>query len=448
MRRGRAPLMADAAERKMRGVAGLLQTLSDQQVAHLAAGLTAAAQGGAGELLPVLDLVIAEAAARRACALALAPLTPQFRPAGTALSSAGFPSNTPRLFWNDLCSATPDATQKACAEILRLRGDDPVPSLFDELCQCASDRLVQQQGLLADAAGELTLELARALRLTPMLRSALTQLQGWLTRPNPAQTAAARLAFADAAAAVDNGGPLFISLLAAHLDEPWQVLRLIAVMADRPSDKFLAVSELAPFGEALLTEIDQRVQVVHRFDADGGRDSGLSGGEQVTAAATIIAEFELQLQLHRDGPWGCRIGRSKRALASAVEARLRELGPAADMAFPLQPARIAKRLVKGVPRLTDDPNAGALVRVETLGAFLSATHVTAAVGGFGVVRAEVLEALEERMAHYVEDLLEIVHQEGEDAERARAYLDAAAGLVGLIEGERSAEVVRRRAAAA
>lgn len=441
--------MTGAAERRIEGVRALMRTLSDAQLARLESALVGAAQSGAGELLSVLDAVGAEMVDRRAASLALGPLLPLFRPPSHALATLALPEQTVRLFWADTIARDPDGAKQACAEVLRLRGDDAVPSLFDDLCRAAAERVRAGEGALAAAGGADAAMLADVLTLAPLARNALAQLGGWLGRPSGEEAAQARLAFRDAGDLVDEGGPLLLRILNAHLDEPWGVLRLIAVMADRPTDRFLADSELAVFGEGLLLAADERIAAVRRFDADGGAAAGEAAAEALKEAASILAEFELRIQLRKDGPWGPRVAAAKRAVAAAAELRLRELEGAVGAAFPLQPARIAKRFLKGVPKLAADPDPRLVRRAEASAAFLAGTRSIAAEGGFGASRAKVLDKLEERLADYVEDLLETVHGAESDIQnRARTYLDAVGGLIGWLEGDRSAEVVRRRAAAA
>jgi len=298
-------------------------------------------------------------------------------------------------------------------------------------------------------AGRMSDQGDRLLELGPVAVRALAQLPAWLGRPTADQAAAARLAFRDAEALGDGGGALLLRVLAGRLAEPWTVLRLIALMHGRSSDRFLAASELAWFGDKLLDDLEAQAAAVGGFDGEGGPGAGRAAADAVSRAAATIREFETFIELKRDGPWGPRVARAKRALAEAVEGRLTGLERAVSVAFPLRPERVAGRLVRSVPRLGADPDVDTVGRAEALATFAAETASTAVDGGFGSLRAKVLEGLRERLAHYVEDLVGIAHTgDVEAAARARRYLQAAAGLVGLVEGGKAAEVVRRRAAAA
>jgi hypothetical protein len=69
------------------------------------------------------------------------------------------------------------------------------------------------------------------------------------------------------------------------------------------------------------------------------------------------------------------------------------------------------------------------------------------------MRQKVSEAISDRLDRYAEDLIDrLCHDEEEDTSvpdaRIRAYLEIAAGFLGLTRDPKSAEIVRRRAAAA
>ena len=46
----------------------------------------------------------------------------------------------------------------------------------------------------------------------------------------------------------DDAGPRFFEMLAAHLTEPWLILRVISGVMDRPHETYFSASELSSFG--------------------------------------------------------------------------------------------------------------------------------------------------------------------------------------------------------
>ena len=60
----------------------------------------------------------------------------------------------------------------------------------------------------------------------------------------------------------------------------------------------------------------------------------------------------------------------------------------------------------------------------------------------------MIERLDDRIDHYVDDVLDNMRsEEPEHPQRAAEYLEIAARLIGLYRDEKSAQIVRRRAAA-
>lgn len=113
------------------------------------------------------------------------------------------------------------------------------------------------------------------------------------------------------------------------------------------------------------------------------------------------------------------------------------------------PVLAQTRGVRGRPNLSRTPDAASLQRARALLAFLAGVRSVAAEGGFAATRGGVAQRLEARLHQYVEDLLEVLHQDGgaEPAEKARALLDIAAHLLERLVDGRAAKVARRRAAA-
>jgi hypothetical protein len=65
------------------------------------------------------------------------------------------------------------------------------------------------------------------------------------------------------------------------------------------------------------------------------------------------------------------------------------------------------------------------------------------------VRGKVSEDVTHGLDSYLEEILAMIHGgEIENLDIARAYLEVLADFMGLVQGEKAAQIVRRRAAAA
>jgi hypothetical protein len=143
-----------------------------------------------------------------------------------------------------------------------------------------------------------------------------------------------------------------------------------------------------------------------------------------------------------------RVVQQKKLLAQSAEARLAQIGKTLDAALPLRMVRLGKGL-RGLPKLEADPDPAALRRAEGLMAFFDHSRGSAAQSGYGAARAKAAELIEERLDQYVEDLLEMLRaDEVSSVERIHAFLEVTAGFMAQAHGEKAAQIVRRRAAAA
>eukprot|EP01030_Chromulinospumella_sphaerica_P022710 gene22710-22704_t len=238
-------------------------------------------------------------------------------------------------------------------------------------------------------------------------------------------------------------------MLASRLGEPGQILRIISAVMDRPSERYLASSELGPFGVMVMDDIDSHLAIVRGFDTSGGEAAGRAAGRAVHHASMAITELEEAVQMSKDGDWGKRLAGQKRGLALSVEGRLKEIEAAVGQALPVQAIRYSARLIKAAPKLSADPDPKAVGHAMSLLAFAEEVRSSADTGGFGSTRARILEAVDKHIDPYVEDALEYLRSdEVEEPVRVRAFLAIAADILTLSKDDKAAQIVRRRLAAA
>lgn len=409
---------------------------------------------GDAALAAVRRLIEQEAGDRRVRNAALAPVAPLFRKAGE--DQLSFPTQALRSIWRGLKAEAPSQVREAELYCLRFNEGEETPRCFDELCEVAAERLAEatQPDFAAAASAcrqarpEGVEALVGCLQLSRIVRSAAGHLPDWVRRMTSESTALVRLSYRDACNLEADGGIHFFEMLAAQMPEPWQILRIISAVMDKPSETYLASSEMASFANRVFEDIDQQLVKVRSFDLAGGDEAARKVAAAVRRASQQIAEFEDSVRL-TNGAWAQRLATQKKNLALAVEARLKDVGKVVDLALPTQSLRYGARMVKAAPKLTQDPDPVQISRALTLLNFADGVRSEADGAGFGAVRSKVFEALETRMDTYVEDLLDRLRNgEGDPPERLRAFLAAAADIVGASRDEKSAEIVRRRAAAA
>jgi hypothetical protein len=444
--------MGPISETKLELVKGLIEQAPDTAVRSLLLALSADG-GHDGGLTRVQHMVEVEAADRRARNLVFAPIAPLCG-ARSVFTGLRFPASTLGLLWKGLKAAAPEEVAAASAICADPRSDEDPSSLLDALCVRAATGLRGGEEEFAAAAaaadqGGGREVLATALGIASMVRRALYGLSGWLGRMTSEKAAKLRLMYRDVATIADDAGPLFFDMLGAHLAEPWMILHIISGVMDRPNEAYFSASELAIFGLHVLADIDEQLAEVTSFNGALGRKKAVAAAHAAHTATLEMSEVEQSLSLTHEGAWGKRLAQQKRDLAAAVESHLRSVDGSMGLALPLQTVRLGPRAARGVPRLTQDPDPGLVEKAASLLVFMHEARASAAAGGFAASWAKAHEALEIRLDSYVEDILEEIRSDHhEHRGRARAYLDVAAELCGLVRDEKAAQIVRRRAAAA
>ncbi len=361
---------------------------------------------------------------------------------------AQFPPGQLARLWSHLKAAHPGSLGQARLSATAYNPEEVDPAAFDALCALAGEDLEAEERPAA-LAGFDAERLLPALTLAPIVRQCLPQLGDWLARMDQERRAAARLAYRDSVAVAPDAGLLFFQMLASRMADPGQILRVISAVMDRPSERYLASSELGPFGVMVMGSIDMHLDVVRDFDTSGGEPAGRAAGRAVQLASTAIAELEAAVQLSKDGDWGKRLTGQKRNLALSVEGRLKEIEAAVTQALPVQSIRYSARLIKSAPKLSADPDPKAVGHAMSLLAFSEEVRSSADSGGFGSTRTRILEAVDKHIDPYVEDALEHLRSdEVEDPARVRAFLGIAADILFLAKDDKAAQIVRRRLAAA
>jgi hypothetical protein len=446
--------MAALPERKLQIVRTLVEAAPDHVVSGLHAAL--AETGGDSALADVRKLVEFEARDRRLRNIVLAPIAPMCVGQGRDVQRLVFPSRALGGVWRGLRAIAPTAIADAEMALYDYRPGETSAEPFDRLVRLAANALRAGQASefvkVADACEEAWSGGAAAfvgcLDLAPVVRAASFRLADWTSHVGEEVTAGARLAYKDAVTIAEDGGPAYFEMIAAQLPHHWMVLRVISAVMDKPNERYLADSELAGFGERILSEIDDALKAIAHLDLDAGPAAGAHAAKLVELITFQTSELETCIDLTREHGWGSRLVKQRQSLASLAEGRLREAEKWAATALPTGPAKL-KRIRRSIPKLSMPPDERAVRRAMTLLTFVRDLRSSANYGGFAAARGRALEKLGEMLDHYVEEVLDLLKtHDAESEDNARALLGVAADFSRLVRDDKAAELVRRRTAAA
>jgi hypothetical protein len=434
-------------------VRALLETAPDTAVHDLDMALRADTSAA---LAPVRGMVRAELQDRGVRDVVLAPAAPLCAPREDGFRQALFPAGALPRLWRGLKALEPRAVGEAAASLALVADDVGLAPVCDELCLAAAaairDQAPEMQGLtryLEDFQPGAAAGFAGYLELAPLARAAVRRLPLWLRNMTGEHAAAIRLLFRDADAIAPDASPRLLDMLQAQTAEPWRVLRIISAATHRAGDRYLASSEMAEFCERVLADIERRVNLVRQFDVDGGVPAGQAAAAALTVAIAEIHEFEESLDLGKEGPWGLRVAQAKHAVSDLAEGILKKAPKLLGEALPLQPLRAGGISIRMEPQLDHAPDLRLVRRAMAGLAFFDRCRGAAAQGGYAVARGRTAEDIVHRLDSYIEDILVITHGgEPPAPDHARAFLEVAADMTALAQDEKSAQIVRRRAAAA
>ena len=445
--------MGDPTNDRLGIVRALLETAPDSVVRDLDTALRA---DTSTSLAPVRAMVRAELSDRHVRDVVLSPVALLCTPRADGFKQVLFPTGVLSRAWRALRQMEPRAVAAVVSNLTVTAEDDNYPPSCDELCRAASTAMragdPAMQPLiryLEDFQPGAAASFAGYLELAPLARTAIKRLPQWLRNMTGENAATVRLLFKDVDAIADDASPRLLEILLAQTPEPWRLLRIISAVTNRAGDRYLSSSELSEFCERVMGDIDRRVSQLRQFDLDGGPPAAQAAAFALMIAIAEIGEFEACLDLNKEGPWGQRINKMKGAVSSLAEGHLKKAPKIVSEALPLQQVRVGGMKLRMEPRLDQLPDPRLVRRAMASLSFFERSRINASSGGYGSMRAKAGEEIIHRLDSYIEDILAMVHgKELESLDCAMAFIEVAADLVGLAQDEKSAQIVRRRAAAA
>jgi hypothetical protein len=446
--------MAALSERKLEVVRTLVETAPDKIVDGLNNALAEAS--GDTALASVRRLVEVEARDRQLRNVVLLPIVPMCVGDGGAALRLTFPVRVMGLIWRGLKAHAPAVVHNAELALYDYRPGETSTDNFDRLVRFAAKgiRAGEQPEFRAvrdvcDAARPDGAEsLLACLDLGPVVRKVAHKLPVWTVQQSGEATIGARLAYKDASAVSADAGPRFFQMLAAHLQKHWMILRIISAAMEKPTERYLADSELGVFGQWVLNDIEEALAGIAGLDVDGGEAAAVKAARLVDNVTMEANELESFVTLSREHGWGLALAKHRKTLASTVEARFRDAEKFFDLALPCERSKL-KRARRSTPKLSDPPDEAAVRRCETLLTFVGEVRFSSNYGGFASARSKLLETLGDHLDQYVEELLDLVKTgEAGNEVNAQAFLVVAADFSRLVRDDKAADLVRRRAATA
>ncbi len=443
--------MGVIADKRLNLIRGLARTLPQASLRslELALGLTKD-----DAMVEVRELISVELEFRHVKEAVFAPFLALTRPREDGLAGVMFEPWILDRLWAVLEVREPELYKQSRYALRGLRSEDPTPVVFfrlvtaaAEICREHADEVLPHGATAADR--EEVAEFANYLDLHRLMRGLLGKVGDFMGRIDADKAAALRLMFRDAAKTNSEGGYRFLECLFANLDDGAHIVKFIATCSDRPNDRFLASSELANFGERILDRIEEQLADLKAFLNPRNRGSGeLDGiGARVASSLAQLQSFETYIELSRDGPWGKRIAEAHKTIAEMVEGQLKGAERLLGEALPVKSEKVYGKVRKETPRLDKPPREDVVVRCRQTMEFIRSVRNTANSGGFASLHARTVQALEQMMDEYFEELLAIANgPDAFDPDNVMNFFELVTDMMHALCCEEKAQVARRRVA--
>ena len=431
-------------------VRSIVQTVPDAGLGQLTGVLSA--QMGEHTMADVRDIVMIEMKDRKVRAIVFSPFLSLCTKNQPGKSQSRFPFVLPTLLWNALVDRAPKLMIQARDMASRWESEDLLPYIFNQACDEAIIGIQDNDPAFAPvieclnkASPTGVRDLVGFLKMSALLRDVLLELPLWVSRMNADDALSVRLAYRDATNLAADGPARLFEVIYTNLDSPWTIMRIISSALDRPTDQFVANTDMALFGELLLGQVETLVETFGEVNLDEGLSAGNALAKAAKTIISITTDFEDHIVLGKNGPWGRRIARSKRDLTNAAEALLNQIDGLLPRALPVAAAARNTRALNRTPNIDVAPEPLAEARLEAILVFMAAVRSIASVSGIGVLRTRVLTETQEFLEYYGKGALALLTDFDVSSEAVRQRIHAVAKYVALVHDEATAEQLRRRA---
>ncbi|MGA9658807.1 MAG: hypothetical protein WBQ60_06880 [Asticcacaulis sp.] len=411
------------------------------------------------KMVEVRALITAEMEFRHIRDRVFEPFLPLFYPREDGLSGQVFNPHLLDSLWQALATHQPDLLNEARICLRALTADDTTPVIFFSLSEAAADMCRTAHPALltpnsdADRSAQLT-ELAHYLDLHRLSVQILRRLGDFMGRINAEKAAALRLLFQDASAIDAASGTRFLEIVYANLDDGAQIIKFVAMVSDRPNDRFLGESELATFGTRILDHMENKLSRLTRLTTGRICDYAEDISELVLQSLNQLQAFGQYIELARDGPWGLRVTKARKLIAERVEHLLNKAEKTLNDALPTYSDHVVGRLKMERLDIAQPASEDVAARALRLCRFIHNMRHIAPSGGFATLHTKVTQALEARLDAAFSELLDMTSHAGEisalrvDAQHLGAAFERVLAMMEALCEPNKAHTARRRMASA
>jgi len=377
---------------------------------------------------PFEDLLVADTrGGKRKGRIARASIQPVWTWLGAELMPEAHAALTTGIRFAILNNRDDDVAAK-CAELWSASSSAMKKALVGERAKTQAAKKLGNMGTVEDAA-----EIAVILGAAPTMLA----LQEALPRPLAALSEDYLLTLRelyDRLVASDPDAAPYIAIIAMRrLAKPHEALRLAAVVSRRTAGTVIGATDLGAAGELLFDDLEALAVKIQGARAADFEINALL--ENLVTFVELSSGIVKELGIGHGSKWGQRLGKSRSAVAAAMEALLERAPNEILAALPRQPLD-----------LVHAPDGECVVRAMRYACLMAYATPYAVAASFSAKLNEKMDETAVALRAIAEELLEAVRTPGPEAQpHAEQYFEIAADLCAQILGPEDTELLRRRA---
>jgi len=351
-----------------------------------------------------------------------------------------------RKLWAKLCEREDGLIPLAVIDNHHYSVADDTPTSFLGLIKAAGALCRLNGDEFKDASGEIPYELledfAAYCDIYRLSAELLGELKETISRPDANRSARLRIMFRYASDIHEDGSVRLMETAYAYLKDPASVLKIISIILDRPSDRFLVISEMARFGERALAKLEAFGTRLMEYRRQPHFSQLVDFGLEASQALKEIHSIQDAIELTKDGPLGKRLSIVQTKIIDFIEETIKSYDRPLKDVFPQTGSKN-----RSMPRVEAIIKPESMLRLSHIIEFCFSVQPLASTCGYLVLLNQVFEKIGRTAEDYFDGLLELANDDNPPAYNPLMMaFERAEDITQKIAGEEKANLMRRRVA--
>jgi hypothetical protein len=261
-------------------------------------------------------------------------------------------------------------------------------------------------------------------------------------RPDATRSARLRIVFRHAADIHEDGAVRLMEIAYSYLKDPASVLKIISILLDRPSDRFLVMSEMATFGERSIARTENFGVKLTEYRRQPNFSQLSAFGLEASQALKEIHAIQDAIELTKDGPLGKRLSATQGKIIDFIEETIKSYDRPLKDVFPFSGSK-----GRSMPRVDGIIKPESIERLKNIIEFCFCVQPLASTCGYLVILNQAFETMGRTAEDFFDGLLELANADNPPSYNPLMMaFERAEEITQIVSGEEKANLMRRRVA--